>query len=189
MLLPTCCACLTTIIQQRAILEKAAVIRERPPDYKFLVPMSDDITPQRFGTFASWDLKEGCGNLVLPMSEPDLCSPPPTPTEIMKLTAQFVARNGKNFLDMITAREVGAPGSQFDFLRDTHSHFKAFQRLVDSYSLVITKSPEVRKDLLMVAHNPLDMLSRCQVICCQSLSGTTNVLVCARYHVASVFSC
>eukprot|EP00698_Gefionella_okellyi_P005528 TRINITY_DN15041_c0_g1_i1.p1 TRINITY_DN15041_c0_g1~~TRINITY_DN15041_c0_g1_i1.p1 ORF type:complete len:741 (+),score=214.30 TRINITY_DN15041_c0_g1_i1:52-2223(+) len=54
--------------------------------------------------------------------------------EIIKLTAQFVARNGKMFLAQLTTREVRNP--QFDFLKPHHSVFPYFQNLVDQYTKV-----------------------------------------------------
>eukprot|EP00871_Galdieria_phlegrea_P001454 jgi/Galph1/2309/GphlegSOOS_G1011.1 len=55
--------------------------------------------------------------------------------EIMKLTAQFIARNGRSFLHELNAREYRNP--QFEFLKPIHPYFTFFQRLVDAYSAVI----------------------------------------------------
>ncbi|KAG6543090.1 hypothetical protein Mapa_015586 [Marchantia paleacea] len=55
--------------------------------------------------------------------------------DIIKLTAQFVARNGKNFLNGLTNREHSSP--QFYFLKPTHSMFTFFTALADAYSKVL----------------------------------------------------
>ncbi|KAL3698045.1 hypothetical protein R1sor_012121 [Riccia sorocarpa] len=55
--------------------------------------------------------------------------------DIIKLTAQFVARNGKNFLSGLTNREHSSP--QFYFLKPTHSMFTFFTALADAYSKVL----------------------------------------------------
>jgi len=52
--------------------------------------------------------------------------------DVIKLTAQFVARNGQKFLIALTEREKQNP--QFDFLKPTHSLFSFFTNLVDAYS-------------------------------------------------------
>ncbi|KAL7594413.1 hypothetical protein Lser_V15G29820 [Lactuca serriola] len=55
--------------------------------------------------------------------------------DIIKLTAQFVARNGKSFLTGLTSRENNNP--QFHFLKPTHSMFMFFTSLADAYSKVL----------------------------------------------------
>jgi splicing factor 3A subunit 1 len=58
--------------------------------------------------------------------------------DVIKLTAQFVARNGQKFLIALTEREKQNP--QFDFLKPTHSLFSYFTNLVDAYSKAINPS-------------------------------------------------
>ena len=53
----------------------------------------------------------------------------------MKLTAQFVARNGAMFLDKLMMREQR--NYQFDFLRKQHPLFSYFTKLVEQYSRVM----------------------------------------------------
>lgn len=53
----------------------------------------------------------------------------------IRLTAQFVARNGKAFLTGLAAREAGNPA--FNFLKPTHSLFGFFTALCDAYSKVL----------------------------------------------------
>merc|ERR1712187_877245 len=52
--------------------------------------------------------------------------------DMIKLTAQFVARNGQKFLIGLTQRESRNP--QFDFLKPTHALFGYFTSLVDAYT-------------------------------------------------------
>lgn len=55
--------------------------------------------------------------------------------DVIKLTAQFVARNGQKFLQGLTEREARNP--QFDFLKPTHGLFGYFTQLVEAYSKVL----------------------------------------------------
>ncbi|KIK59653.1 hypothetical protein GYMLUDRAFT_201006 [Collybiopsis luxurians FD-317 M1] len=60
--------------------------------------------------------------------------------DIMKLTALFTARRGRNFLAALSARE--GRNYQFDFLRPNHSLFGHFNRLVDQYAKVLNPDKE-----------------------------------------------
>jgi len=53
----------------------------------------------------------------------------------MKLTALFVARNGRQFLTQLMTRE--ARNYQFDFLKPQHSNFHYFTKLVEQYTKVL----------------------------------------------------
>lgn len=55
--------------------------------------------------------------------------------DVIKLTAQFVARNGKAFLTGLISREHMNP--QFHFLKPTHSLFTFFTALADAYSRIL----------------------------------------------------
>ena len=55
--------------------------------------------------------------------------------DIVKLTAQFVARNGRHFLTQLMNREQRNP--QFDFLRPQHGMFQYFTKLVEQYTKVL----------------------------------------------------
>jgi splicing factor 3A subunit 1 len=54
--------------------------------------------------------------------------------EIIKLSAQYTAVSGRNFLAGLAQREQRNP--QFDFLKPTHLLFSYFTALVDAYSKV-----------------------------------------------------
>jgi splicing factor 3A subunit 1 len=51
--------------------------------------------------------------------------------EVVRLTALFNAKNGRQFLTALSQRETG--NYQFDFLRPNHSLHNFFQRLTDQY--------------------------------------------------------
>ena len=70
-----------------------------------------------------------------------------THRDIVKLTAQFVARNGAQFLDKLMVREQR--NYQFDFLRKQHPLFNYFTKLVEQYSKI-----------LMPAHTRIHQLNR-----------------------------
>ena len=54
--------------------------------------------------------------------------------DLIRLTAQYVARNGKEFLTGLMSRESSNP--QFGFLKPTHSLFSFFTANADAYSKV-----------------------------------------------------
>ena len=61
--------------------------------------------------------------------------------DVIKLTAQFVARNGNTFLTGLTSREHSNP--QSNFLTPTPSMFAFFTPLADAYSKVLMPPPRV----------------------------------------------
>ena len=64
----------------------------------------------------------------------------PLDLDVIQLTAQFVARNGRTFLTGIANREARNP--QFDFLKPTHHLFSYFTSLVDAYSKMTGQTRE-----------------------------------------------
>ena len=62
----------------------------------------------------------------------------PMDVDIIKCTAQFVARNGETFLTELTKREMRNP--QFEFLKPTHYLFTFFTSLVDAYTKILVPS-------------------------------------------------
>ncbi|XP_075486666.1 putative splicing factor 3A subunit 1 [Primulina tabacum] len=79
--------------------------------------------------------------------------------DIIKLTAQFVARNGKSFLTGLTSRESSNP--QFHFLRPTHSMFMFFTSLADAYSKVLMPSKGLTDKLRRSVVDMTTVLERC----------------------------
>lgn len=59
----------------------------------------------------------------------------PLDQDIIKVTAQFVARNGSFFLEELSNRESENP--QFDFMKPSHHLFSYFTRLCDAYTKVL----------------------------------------------------
>lgn len=58
--------------------------------------------------------------------------------DVVKLTALFVAKNGRSWMTSLSQRETG--NYQFDFLRPQHSLYQFFSRLVDQYAELLTGS-------------------------------------------------
>ncbi|KAI3921104.1 hypothetical protein MKX01_036083 [Papaver californicum] len=79
--------------------------------------------------------------------------------DIIKLTAQFVARNGKSFLTGLTSREINNP--QFHFLKPTHSMFMFFTALADAYSKVLMPPKGLTEKLRYSVMDMTTVLERC----------------------------
>lgn len=79
--------------------------------------------------------------------------------DIIKLTAQFVARNGKSFLTGLTSREINNP--QFHFLKPTHSMFMFFTSLADAYSKVLMPPKGLTDKLKNSVTSMTTILERC----------------------------
>lgn len=77
---------------------------------------------------------------------------------ILKLTAHFVARNGRNFLAGLLQKE--GRNFQFDFLKPHHSLFSFFTRLVEQYTKILIPAKETKKLLEMRVENPFLSLER-----------------------------
>lgn len=63
--------------------------------------------------------------------------------DIVKLTALYVARNGRHFMLSLSQRESKNP--QFYFLRPNHTLHPIFLRLISQYSKIILPSQEVKQ--------------------------------------------
>ncbi|KAJ0257005.1 splicing factor 3A subunit 1 [Hirschfeldia incana] len=79
--------------------------------------------------------------------------------EYIKLTAQFVARNGKSFLTGLQSRESNNP--QFHFMKPTHSLFSFFTALVDAYFDVLKPPGDLKEKLRKSAADLTTVLERC----------------------------
>ena len=55
--------------------------------------------------------------------------------DVVKLTALFVAKNGRSFMTALSQKETR--NYQFDFLRPQHSLYQFFSRLVDQFTLLL----------------------------------------------------
>eukprot|EP01039_Chlorochromonas_danica_P014062 gene14062-16359_t len=63
--------------------------------------------------------------------------------DIIKLTAQYTAVNGRTFLAALAQREQKNP--LFDFLKPTHLLFGFFTSLVDSYAKIVNPSDNLKQ--------------------------------------------
>lgn len=71
--------------------------------------------------------------------------------DVLKLTALYTARNGRQFLLHLTQREGRNP--QFDFLKPNNSLHPLFLRLIDQYGRIITPSRNQTNKLETSSHN------------------------------------
>lgn len=71
--------------------------------------------------------------------------------DIIKITAQFVARNGQKFLSELSERESKNP--QFNFLKPQHNLFGYFTYLVGSYSKILSDKKEKIKKLVQYSND------------------------------------
>ena len=78
--------------------------------------------------------------------------------DVLKLTAQFVARNGRAFMTGLSQRE--SRNYQFDFLRPNHSLFPYFTKLVEQYSKVLIPPKQIRDTLQVNANDKTKLLDR-----------------------------
>lgn len=79
-------------------------------------------------------------------------------SDVIKLTAQYVARNGRSFLTNIQQRESSNP--QFDFLKPSHSFFPVFTTLVNQYSKIIIPTKAQTDCLSICLNSPSSILDR-----------------------------
>lgn len=126
---------------------KLSFIFEEDPYFDFYQWRREEIRSGR-GT----DVAAGrVGEAVPKVAKPKGPEPPPEfsfsarmPTinaqdlEIVKLTALYVAKNGRGWMTQLSQRE--ANNFQFDFLRPQHSLNQFFNRLVDQYALLISST-------------------------------------------------
>merc|ERR1712151_1400179 len=82
----------------------------------------------------------------------------PMDMDMIKLTAQFVARNGQKFLIGLTQRESRNP--QFDFLKPTHALFGYFTSLVDAYTKCLMPNKDEVEKLTKWVSNKVEIMDR-----------------------------
>ncbi|CAI5442442.1 unnamed protein product [Caenorhabditis angaria] len=85
----------------------------------------------------------------------EFCADPSTinayDLDLIRATALFVARNGRQFLTQLMTRE--ARNYQFDFLKPAHSSFTYFTKLVEQYTKVIVPASNIIDQLKEEATN------------------------------------
>ena len=65
--------------------------------------------------------------------------------DVIKLTAQFTAVNGREFLSKLAVREQRNP--EFAFLQPTNALFAYFTALVDAYGNIVHPSRDMRSEV------------------------------------------
>uniref|UniRef100_A0A087YFQ4 Splicing factor 3a, subunit 1 n=1 Tax=Poecilia formosa TaxID=48698 RepID=A0A087YFQ4_POEFO len=78
--------------------------------------------------------------------------------DVVKLTAQFVARNGRQFLTQLMQKEQR--NYQFDFLRPQHSLFNYFTKLVEQYTKILIPPKGLLIKLKKEAENPKEVMDQ-----------------------------
>uniref|UniRef100_G3PDT7 Splicing factor 3A subunit 1 n=1 Tax=Gasterosteus aculeatus aculeatus TaxID=481459 RepID=G3PDT7_GASAC len=78
--------------------------------------------------------------------------------DVVKLTAQFVARNGRQFLTQLMQKEQR--NYQFDFLRPQHSLFNYFTKLVEQYTKILIPPKGLLIKLKKEAENPREVMDQ-----------------------------
>lgn len=84
----------------------------------------------------------------------------PLDIDVIKLTAQFVARNGGPFRTNLMNKESRNP--LFDFLKPQHSHFSFFTKLVEQYTKILIPPKELITKLKKELDNPFAVLNDVQ---------------------------
>lgn len=78
--------------------------------------------------------------------------------DVMKLTAQYVARNGRPFMQRLCEREARNP--QFDFLKVGHTLHSVFLQLVEQYGKVLLPSRTLLNRLQIFVHRRAEVIDR-----------------------------
>lgn len=144
---------------------KVVVIREGKPDLE-KPQLKSSITTDLTTTKQSELLKSvtKVDKVVLKEAPPDyefIADPPSISAfdlDVVKLTAQFVARNGRQFLTNLMNREQR--NFQFDFLRPQHSLFQYFTRLLEQYTKVLIPPKDLQNKLNFEADNRAHVLEQ-----------------------------
>ena len=97
----------------------------------------------------------------IPQPVPDIFSVPQpnisgTELDIIKISAQFVAKNGQKFLSDLIRREKDNP--QFDFMKPQHTLFGYFTFLVGCYAKILNNKNEIMSKIEKYATNSDEIL-------------------------------
>ncbi|KAJ4322008.1 SF3a splicing factor complex subunit, partial [Fusarium piperis] len=146
------------VARNGAVFEDRIRDKERSnPKFSFLNP-SDAYHP-----FYQWRLEEvknGRGTAIAAGRVGEAAPPPPKPQgppkpadfqfsarmprinqkdlDVIRLTALFVAKNGRQFMTQLAQREAGNP--QFQFLIPNHTFHNFFQHIIDQYTTLLRAS-------------------------------------------------
>ncbi|PHH75844.1 hypothetical protein CDD82_4243 [Ophiocordyceps australis] len=84
--------------------------------------------------------------------------------DVLKMTAQFTAKHGRQWMTHLAQREAGNP--QFQFLIPNHTFHNFFQHIVEQYSKIIKfhENPQMHQEMMQRAKanidNPYQILER-----------------------------
>jgi splicing factor 3A subunit 1 len=84
----------------------------------------------------------------------------PLDADIIKITAQFTAKNGFKFLQGLENRESRNP--QFAFIKPNHELHGYFQQLVESYRKILLLPPDEKEKLESLAASSNNIIDRVQ---------------------------
>jgi splicing factor 3A subunit 1 len=98
-------------------------------------------------------------------------------SDIIKLTAQYIAKNGRTFLVELGKREGG--NRQFAFLQPTHQLFPYFQSLVEAYTTIVQPPKQL---LYQIKDEVDDHAKMLDTLLSQSLHSYTTPSIPSYYH-------
>lgn len=78
--------------------------------------------------------------------------------DIIRLTAQYVAKHGRSFLFELMSREQN--NMQFDFLKPQHGQYRYFTNLIMQYSLICNQPLDINQQLREDSENQKLVLER-----------------------------
>lgn len=137
----------------KQVSEQQFVPKEPPPEFEFI---ADPPSISALDLYVSFKFYEfSLLNYVCSFNR-----------DIVKLTAQFVARNGRQFLTNLMNREQR--NYQFDFLRPQHSLFQYFTKLLEQYTKILIP--------------PKDLMARLKVESTQGKASSNLVLEQVKYR-------
>ncbi|OAA35798.1 Surp module family protein [Metarhizium rileyi] len=143
------------------VARNGAIFEDRIRDKESANPKFSFLNPaDAYNAFYLWRLDEvksgrgtdvAAGRIGEAAPEPEKPRGPPKPTdfefsarmprinqkdlEVIRLTALFVAKNGRQFMTQLAQRETGNP--QFQFLIPNHTFHNFFQHTIDQYTALI----------------------------------------------------
>ncbi|KAF1742324.1 hypothetical protein MXB_2064 [Myxobolus squamalis] len=81
--------------------------------------------------------------------------------EVVKITAQFAAKNGRQFLQSLLQREM--KNYIFDFLKPQHNIYSFFNKLVDQYTKILAPSNDMLISLKTDAKSTVSILEKARL--------------------------
>lgn len=141
----------------KQVVEQQFVPKDPPAEFEFIADPPSISALDLYVNCLHISSLEKYSNLMLLL----LCC-----RDIVKLTAQFVARNGRQFLTNLMNREQR--NFQFDFLRPQHSLFQYFTKLLEQYTKILIP--------------PKDLLGKLRAESAPNRSSTNMVLEQVKYR-------